>query len=164
MQTIMLGLQALTTDEAFVRVAKRVYALHAFHPTLLSTFVHANNSKRARKDTTQQATDAEPEADTLRQQLPHPLPQQQPQQQEPHRAAYQPNGSHASHLTANGHFVGAHPTQPDFDGIPWEKGRKVWMDISEPHFDDLGRFVPGQNGAHRAQPAMTLLDKVRLSA
>ncbi len=148
-----------------MRIAKRLYALHVFHPTLPATCVSATSSKRARKDGSNAAANAasmqaEP-MDTL---LPQQPLQNQPQLHS--HSDYLSSGDQAPHLTANGCFVRAYTSQLDFSGLQKRPGRKVWMDASEAaRLDALEERwgYPEEQGYSeepQAQPEMTVLDKV----
>ncbi|KAK9843370.1 hypothetical protein WJX74_011107 [Apatococcus lobatus] len=122
---------ALSTDEAFVRVAKRVYALHAFHPTLQSTFVPAHN-KRPRKT-----------------EGPRNVEQTQPQAG-PSHAENEMQNTASSHLAANGVFVGQQSQQPDFEA---QEGQD-WADRN-------GSVSESPNGRTLGQPEMSALEKAQ---
>lgn len=134
------NLQALSTDEAFVRVAKRVYALHAFHPTLRSTFVPAHNKRPRKANGTQDADKPEPKA-------------------VPSHLEHELHGTASSHLVANGVFVGQQSHQPDFEA---QEGQ-AWADRG----GDTGAVHADVNDAAdewaTGQPEMSGPEKVRCS-
>ena len=126
-----------------MRVAKRVYALHAFHPLLQSTFVPAHN-KRPRKVWCERPADEPSETEELGPEATGSQPQ------------HETHGIASSHLAANGVFVGQQSQQPDFEA----QGRQKWADRNSNDDAQYAHVAHIASGWTLGQPEMSGLDKV----